>query len=98
MLGIAMHVVGDTYAHQFGVYTNGVWKDALGVNDDTTNCSSRWACTKEQYREMLELWNEQSKADFLNFIQDYKGFRLKNLSYFSEISSGNLKEKIKTLN
>ena len=91
MLGIAMHVVGDTYAHQFGVYTNGVWKDEPGVNDDTTNCPSRWACTKEQYIEMLELWNEQSKADFLNFIQDYKGFRLKNLSYFSEISPGNLK-------
>ena len=90
MLGIAMHVVGDTYAHQFGVYSNGIWQDALGENDNINNIRSRWKCTKEQYREMLEIWNGNSKAYFLDYIQDYKGFRLKNLSYFSELSPNGL--------
>lgn len=90
MLGIAMHVVGDTYAHQFGVYSDGIWKDAPGVNDDISNVSSRWKCTKEQYREMLEIWNDDLKACFLDYIQNYKGFRLKNLSYFSELSPNGL--------
>lgn len=42
MLGIAMHVVGDTYAHQFGVYKNGIWQEHPEVHDDIDNIQSRF--------------------------------------------------------
>jgi len=43
-MGLAMHSVGDTYAHQYGAFDGCVWKDQPGVNDDIQNIKSRWIC------------------------------------------------------
>jgi len=44
LMGLAMHSVGDTYAHQYGAFDGCVWKDQPGVNDDIQNIKSRWIC------------------------------------------------------
>lgn len=74
MMGVAMHVMGDTFAHKAGVYdkTTKTWrpiKDA-GFTPDGTGSKdypNRWKCAKESCAWVLATWNSNINPN----LQDY---------------------------
>lgn len=104
MLGIAMHVMGDAYAHQSRMYENGkyiapytiIYKDGYfylhDQKDDTENIPERYECAKES---MLNLWTNyynNIKTNGSDFEGKSSKFRMNKLSsYIIASRNGNNK-------
>lgn len=62
MMGVSMHVMGDTFAHKAGVYdkNTNTWKpikDAGYTPDSTGDYSARWECAQESCAWVLASWD-----------------------------------------
>lgn len=74
MMGVAMHVMGDTFAHKAGVYDTSTktWRPLgdLGYTPDSTgedDYPKRWKCAKESCGWILATWNSNINPN----LQDY---------------------------
>jgi len=103
-MGIAMHMVADTYAHSAAVY---IKKDKTFIpvrdisdmeNDTIKDCPARFECAKKSCKKILNVWKNNSNPSSSEYNvsgfgnnEARKAFRLRFLYTYSNDS--NLKNK-----
>lgn len=102
MMGVAMHIVGDTFAHKAGVYVKGenVWKplqDAGYTPDNIDDYPNRWKCAREACTKILSHWNGNSNPCLKDYalgqangnwkLERFKTFCLKASNGYSYTNS-----------
>ena len=89
MLGVAMHVMGDTYAHQTREYRNGILVKPA-TNDIDSN--SRLHYAKESIMNLWTNYYNNIKTNGTDYEGNAKKFKISNLYQYS-IASTNGKSK-----
>ena len=89
MLGFAMHVVGDTFAHKAGIFDSatGTWRPLgnLGYKPDSVyDYKERWKCAKASCAEVLATWNGNCYPNYMeyNFTYAQGKFKLEKFKTF----------------
>ena len=89
MLGFAMHVVGDTFAHKAGIFDSatGTWRPLgnLGYKPDSVyDYEERWKCAKASCAEVLATWTGNCYPNYMEYNFTYaKGkFKLEKFKTF----------------
>lgn len=70
MMGVAMHVVADAYAHKAYVKSGGKWIHiaTAGKTPDTiTDCPERWDCAQESCSNILACWSGNCYPNYQEF-------------------------------
>lgn len=89
LMGMAMHVVGDTYAHRAYINGSPYWRHIISPNtDNTAETPSRYTATGYAMGEVLAIWNGNCKPSFEEYdligIYNHSAkFRLEGLCSYS---------------
>ena len=101
MLGIAMHIMGDTYSHQSFMYKNGKYvapETNLGdgtidcARDSVNNIPARFTCAKESILNLWTNYYNSINTTGADYEVKHKEFRLNKL-YTYAMASTNGKSK-----
>lgn len=90
LMGMAMHVVGDTYAHRSYIKKGSSWVHlAHPLADDVNSTPERYKATGYAMGEVLALWNGNcnpsfEEYDLIGIYNHSKSFRLVNLCKYSK--------------
>ncbi|HAR92295.1 MAG TPA: hypothetical protein DCR28_04325 [Eubacterium sp.] len=85
-MGMALHVITDSFAHQAYVKKGGKWKH-LNHNDDDcdniTKYAKRFKSAKEAAKEALATYCNGETGDHWDYVVTYNGFKLKRLKTYT---------------
>lgn len=89
VIGMAMHIVTDTYSHQSYVKVNGRWKHLNHADDNCDNSSvrkKRFTIAGDAASDVLGAYLVGDTGDHWEYVQDYDGtsFRLKRLVKYAQ--------------
>lgn len=93
MMGVAMHVMGDTFAHKAGIYDSSTnsWRPLGDVGftpDSTDDYPRRWRCARESCSWVLASWNANMNPGLDDYDFEYANgrFKLENFKTFCLVS------------
>lgn len=92
VIGMAIHIVTDTFAHQSYRKVNGEWKLLQHSNDETKDCDNinvvknRFTLAQSAANDVLATYLYGDLGDHWEYVQDYDGssFRLHKLVQYAK--------------